>query len=134
MADAAEGIAFNIMTNRYVCGREPRLIATINRSALKVSNTTPPEAVRLPAQTRGKRPHFFDDPAIDKMMTFLVELTTEVAVLRERCDTVEQLLNAHGSVTRDAIENFQPSAEVDAARNSWRDAYLKRVFRMHPAG
>lgn len=99
-----------------------------------MSNSTPPESVRLPAQTRGKRPQFFDDPAIDQMMTFLVELTTEVAVLRERLDTVEQLLDTQGSVTREAIENFRPAAALDSARAAWRDAYIKRVFRMHPAG
>lgn len=98
-----------------------------------MSKQTPPESVRLPGETRGKRPRFFDDPAIDQMMTFLIELTTEVAVLRERLDTVEQLLEKHGSVTREAIESYQQDAQRDAARSAWRDAYLKRVFRMHPA-
>jgi hypothetical protein len=35
-------------------------------------------------------------------------------------------------VTREAIESFQPQAAVNAERDAWRDAYLKRVFRMHP--
>lgn len=87
--------------------------------------------VRLPRQTRGKRPAFFDDPSLDQMMTFLLELTTEVAVLRERLDTVERLLDERGSVTRAAIEAYQPSAEVEQERVAWRDAYLKRVLRMH---
>lgn len=93
----------------------------------------PPEAVRLPREARGKRPHFFDDPSLDQMMTFIIELTTEVAVLRERLDTVERLLDSKGSVTRADIEAFRPSADVEAERNIWREAYLKRVFRMHPA-
>ncbi len=98
-----------------------------------MTTPTPPEAVRLPSQTRGKRPQFFDDPAIDQMMTFIIELTTEVAVLRERLNTVEHLLDTQGSVTRAAIESFQPTAEQESARAQWRDEYLKRVFRMHPA-
>ena len=36
------------------------------------------EDVKLPRETRGKRPQFFDDPSLDQMMTFLIELTTEV--------------------------------------------------------
>ena len=64
-------------------------------------------------------------------MTFVIELTTEVAVLRERLDTVEQLLERDGQVTRASIEAFQPSAELESERNAWRDAYLKRVFRLH---
>jgi hypothetical protein len=95
--------------------------------------TTPPEAVRLPRETLGKRPHFFDDPALDQMMTFIVELTTEVAVLRERLDTVERLLDTRGSITRADIEAFRPEPGAEAERNAWRDGYLKRVFRMHPA-
>lgn len=94
---------------------------------------TPPEAVRLPREPRGKRPHFFDDPSLDQMMTFIIELTTEVAVLRERLDTVERLLDGKGSITRADIEAFRPSAEAEAERSAWREAYLKRVFRMHPA-
>ena len=86
---------------------------------------------RLPRQTKGKRPHFFEDPSIDQMMTFLLELTTEVAVLRERLDTVERLLDTKGSVTRAAIEAYQPDAAVEQERATWRDAYLKRVLRMH---
>jgi hypothetical protein len=96
-----------------------------------MSPTTPANAVKLPRHTRGKRPHFFDDPAIDQMMTFLLELTTEVSVLRERLDTVERLLDRNGSVTRAAIEAFVPEAEVETERAAWRDAYVKRVFRMH---
>jgi hypothetical protein len=91
-----------------------------------------PTGITLPRTTRGKRPIFFDDPSIDQMMTFIIELTTEVAVLRERLDTVEQLLSAGVPVTREAIESFQPQAAVNAERDAWRDAYLKRVFRMHP--
>ena len=98
-----------------------------------MNKSTPPDQVRLPTQTRGKRPHFFDDPAIDQMMTFMIELTTEVAVLRERLDTVEHLLSTEGKVTRELIEKFQPSAELESTRAAWRDSYLKRVFRMHPS-
>gem|GEM_PF-387244 len=93
--------------------------------------TEPATAVQLPRHTKGKRPDFFDDPAIDQMMTFLLELTTEVGVLRDRLDTVERLLDQHGSVTRAAIESFQPSPQLEDERNAWRAAYLKRVLRMH---
>jgi hypothetical protein len=93
----------------------------------------PPEQVHLPRDTKGKRPRFFDDPAIDQMMTFLLELTTEMAVMRERLDTVERLMDEHGSVTRAAIEADQPSPAVEAERNAWREGFLKRVYRMRPA-
>lgn len=93
----------------------------------------PAENVRLPKYTRGRRPHFFPDPAMDQMMTFLLELTTEVAVLRERQDTMERLLERDGQVTQAAIEAYEAPDDVEEARIAWRDAYLKRVLRMHGA-
>lgn len=89
--------------------------------------------VRLPRRTKGKRPGFFDDPAMDQMMTFILELATEVAVMRQRFDTIECLLDQQGSVTREAIEAFEPSPEVEQRRSEWHAAYFARVLRMHPA-
>jgi len=103
------------------------------RTGDDVSDSSGAGAVKLPVHTKGKRPHFFDDAAIDQMMTFMIELTTEVAVLRERLDTVERLLDTQGSVTRAAIEAYRPAPAIETERAAWREAYLKRVFRMHPA-
>lgn len=88
--------------------------------------------IKLPRQSKGKRPYFFDDPAIDQMMTFLVELTAEVSVVFDRLDTVERLLDAKGTVSRADIEAYRPNDAVEAERVNRRDGYLKRVFRMHP--
>lgn len=48
--------------------------------------------VKLPRVSKGKRSRFFDDPAIDQMMTFMLELMAEVSSLHERQDTLERLL------------------------------------------
>ena len=89
------------------------------------------DAVVLPRVTKGKRPYFFDDPNIDQMMTFFLELMTEVSVIRERLDTVEHLLDTKTSITRADIENYRPDAEAEAKCVAWRDGYVKRVLRMH---
>jgi hypothetical protein len=96
-----------------------------------MAKSVPADAVVLPRVTKGKRPYFFDDPNIDQMMTFFLELMTEVSVIRDRLDTVEQLLDSQSSITRADIENYRPDAEVEARRVAWRDAYVKRVLRMH---
>lgn len=90
------------------------------------------KGIELPRTTKGKRPSFFNDPALDQMMTFILELTTEVAVLRERQDTVERLLDERGSVTRDDIERFRPDEEGETERVQWREEFLQRVLRLHP--
>lgn len=89
--------------------------------------------VKLPRTTKGKRPSFFPDPTNDQMMTFILELTTELAVLRERQDTVERLLDEKGSVSRDDIERYRPAENVEAERVRWRQEFLERVLRLHPA-
>lgn len=64
-------------------------------------------------------------------MTFVLELATELSVVRTRLDTVERLLDQHGSVTRESIEAYEPTPEVEAERDGWRAAYFQRVLRMH---
>lgn len=88
-------------------------------------------AVKFPRHTKGKRPQVFDSPDIDQMMTFIIELTTEVSVLSERLNTVEHLLDSQGTISRQDIENYIPAGEVAAERVESRKAIIKRVFRMH---
>ncbi|MBX3594361.1 hypothetical protein [Sphingomonas sp.] len=87
--------------------------------------------VKLPRISKGKRSRFFDDPAIDQVMTFLLELMAEVSAMHERQDTVERLLAEKGTVTREEIEAYRPSAQVEAARADWNNAFIRRVMRLH---
>jgi hypothetical protein len=91
--------------------------------------TTPP--VKLPRVSKGKRPQFFDDPAIDQMMTFILELATELSVVYDRVDTIERLLDKKGTISRQDVENYRPDEKIEAERVARREGYLKRVFRMH---
>ena len=92
----------------------------------------PPGEVNLPRVHKGRRPSFFADPAIDQVMTFVLELVTEVSVLRERLDTVERLLDSKTLISRDDIEAYRADPDVAQERAAWREAYLNRVLRMHP--
>lgn len=89
------------------------------------------DQVKLPRSSKGRRPNFFEDPAIDQVMTFFLELMTEVAVVRERLDTVERLLETKSSITRADIEAYRADDTVEAERLAWRNAYFQRVMRMH---
>ena len=42
-------------------------------------------------KAKGKKPTFFADPQVDKLMAIVMALAGEVSVLRERLDTVERL-------------------------------------------
>ena len=87
--------------------------------------------VKLPRISKGKRSRFFDDPAIDQMMTFFLEMMAEVSTLRERLDTVERLLDVNGSISRADLEAYKPDAAVEAERAEWNNAFIRRVMRLH---
>jgi hypothetical protein len=87
------------------------------------------EKIELQKKARGQRPEYFDDPAIDKVLSITLALAGEVAVLRDRMDTVERLLEAGEPVTRAAIDAYQPDASVRDERDAWRETYLDVVLR-----
>lgn len=87
--------------------------------------------VKLPRVSKGKRSRFFDDPAIDQVMTCLLELMAEFSALRERQDNVERLLEEKGTIARADIEAYQPTADVAAERADWNNDFIRRVMRLH---
>lgn len=89
------------------------------------------EEVKLPRVSKGKRSRFFDDPAIDQMMTFFLEMMAEMTALRERIDTIERLLDEKGTVSRADIEDYRPDAAGEAERSAWSQGFIKRVMRFH---
>ncbi len=88
------------------------------------------DARRLPEFTRGKRPYFFADPAIDTLMSVVLEMAQEISVLRERQDAMERFMESRGGFDRSAFEAFEPGEEAAAAMAEWRAAYLQRLFRV----
>ena len=87
--------------------------------------------INLPKKAKGKRSIFFDDPSIDQLMTFIVELSAEVSVVYDRLDTIERLLDKQKTISREDIESYRPDQKTEASRNQRRSEYLKRVFRIH---
>jgi hypothetical protein len=78
---------------------------------------------------KGHRPYFFDDPAVDQLHAALLAVTQELAVARERIDTLERLLGARGHIARDAVESFQPDEQAATERAALRSALVERVLQ-----
>jgi hypothetical protein len=88
------------------------------------------EPIALPLNARGKRPQFFEDPALDLMMSVVLELTQELSVLYDRVDALQRLMDARGVLPGTELENWKPDAAAEAQRAQRRAAYLERVFRV----
>lgn len=86
--------------------------------------------VKLKRKAKGERPWFFDDPNVDRVVAMVMGLAGEVAVMRDRLDTLERLLERSGGLQRAEIEHYRPDAQVVAERTAWREAFLGEVLRI----
>lgn len=77
---------------------------------------------------KGRNPHFFKDPNIDRLLTMVMELASEVSVMRDRLDTHERLAAKKGIYTENDVENFRPDEGEATAREEWRSKFLDRIL------
>ncbi|MGB7419618.1 MAG: hypothetical protein WA918_10610 [Erythrobacter sp.] len=80
-------------------------------------------------RAKGRRPEFFDDPALDRLYSTVFALAAEVSALRERQDTLERLLDEKGTVSREDIETYVPDREAGEERGLATRAYVARIMR-----
>ena len=84
---------------------------------------------RAGAKAKGKRPAYFDDPATDRTLSIVMAIAGEVAVMRERLDTIERLLDAKGSISRADIEAYTPDRQAGQERGMLHKEYIARILR-----
>jgi hypothetical protein len=84
---------------------------------------------RANAKAKGKRPQYFDDPAMDRTLSIVMALAGEVAVLKERLDTVERLLEVKGAISRADIEAYAPDRDAAFERGAATREYVARILR-----
>lgn len=84
---------------------------------------------RSGARAKGRRPAFFDEPAMDRLYSLSLALMAELSATRERLDTVERLLEAGGNLNRQDIEDFVPDRETGEERGAETRAFIARAMR-----
>lgn len=89
------------------------------------------DVVRLAnAAASGKRPHFFSDADVDRLLAIVWAMAGELAVTRERLDTVERLLAQHAVLQRSEIEGYRPDPAAAAERGRMQLEYVARLLRV----
>lgn len=78
--------------------------------------------------SRGQKPQFHADPAVDDLMNMVVALTAEVSVLRERVDTHERVSEAAGGFGADDVEHYEADPDSQATRAALRADLVDKVF------
>lgn len=80
---------------------------------------------------KGKRPYFFDDPAVERVLNITMAVGMELAVVRERLDSLERILEEKGIMTREELETYvPPSKDVADQRQQWHSEYISRILRI----
>ena len=77
---------------------------------------------------KGKRSTFFDDPAIDHVVSMLMALSSEVWSLRERVFVIEKVAEENGLKMSEAVEAYQLNGEEKAALAEQRQAFIERIM------
>jgi hypothetical protein len=96
----------------------------------KLEKPDAPAAIRalLPTRSKGRRPEFYEDPAIDQLFAIVTALTGELSVLYDRLDTLERVLVEARTLSDESLEAYVAPAEIAEARVIRRDQLLRRVF------
>lgn len=81
------------------------------------------------AKAAGKRPYFLE-PQVERVLAITMAIAQELAVSRQRVDTLERLLKAKGLLAEDEIDAFAPDATAAAERAMWTQEYIARILRI----
>lgn len=101
------------------------------RGVEAVSAKAPLDPVALAnAKARGKRPYFFRDPDVERVLSIAMAIAMEHAVTRQRLDALERLVEAKGLLSRAELDAFVPGPEAEAERTRWMKEYIARVLRI----
>lgn len=85
--------------------------------------------LKASARPAGKRGYSLT-PEVERVLAITMAISAELAVTRQRLDTVERLLAGKGVLTQEEVETFVPSEEDHAERGLWNQEYVARIFRI----
>lgn len=81
-------------------------------------------------KAKGQRPFFLESVQTEQLLNITMALAQELAVTRERLDTIERLLEAGNGVTREAVENYKPDPVAADQRQIWHQEFISRILRI----
>lgn len=84
---------------------------------------------QMPLDTKGKRPTFFNDRAVDALMTTVLEVMAENWTLKERLLALEKALVDTGVLAVDSVENVTWSDAEKITHETERQRILSDAFR-----
>lgn len=81
-------------------------------------------------KSKGGRPYFLEDPAVERVLNISMAIAADLAVLHERLDTIERLLEVKGHLKRAEIEAYVPDDAAAEERQAWHARFSARILRI----
>ena len=73
-------------------------------------------------------PQYFDHPVLDHLVETVMQLGSELWTTRRRLEVLEKALAEVGTLPKDAVETYIPSAEELKEEAARRDEFVRRVY------
>lgn len=84
----------------------------------------------LPLDASGRRPAFFDKDGVDQLVSIVLELATDLWVVRERLFRVESAAESKGLPLRSLVESHALSPDEEAELAQMRARMTENMFRV----
>ena len=81
------------------------------------------------AKSQGKRPNYFSDAMAEQTFAINMALMAELAVSRERVDTLERLLVQKGVLSESDVDSYVPDQVAAEQRQTAQVEYSARILR-----
>ncbi len=81
------------------------------------------------ARPAGKRSYSIT-PEVERVLAITMAVAAELAVVRQRLDTLERLCAQKHLVSENEMENFVPDEQAHAERGLWNQEYVARILRI----
>ena len=88
------------------------------------------DTVSLKRKAKGKRPFYFSDSDIDKLLTMVMALAGELSVTRDRLDTVERIAASKNLFSEEDIETFELDPDALEARAARHQTLFREITRV----
>lgn len=78
---------------------------------------------------QGRRPQFLNTKTEEHLLSMTMALMQELAVTRERLDTLERVLEGKGVLSTEELKTYRPDADAEVERQEAQRRLISAVMR-----
>jgi len=87
------------------------------------------EKIKLHRTSKGKRPQYFNDVNMDRLLSMNMVLMQELSVTNDRLEVLERILEEKGVVERKQISDYRIEGDLEKEFRAKRLRFIRRCVR-----